>query len=75
MTALDVRFRYGVPPGERELQALGSVRDVYGIRRIAFDEKEHTITVEYDATRLDDAAVAALLRNAGLDLRDRVAFV
>lgn len=75
MTALDVCFRYGMPPGERELRAINSVREVYGIRRIGFDEHNRTVTVEYDATRLTDAAVASLLRGAGLDLRDKIALV
>ena len=72
MTALDVVFRYGVPPGARELRALDSVREVYGIRRMEFDEKHRTVRIEYDATRLSDAEVASLLRRAGLDLREKL---
>jgi hypothetical protein len=72
MTALDVCFRYGVPPGEAQLRALRDVWEVYGIRRISFDETAHTVRVEYDATRLNDESVAALLRGAGLDLRERI---
>jgi hypothetical protein len=75
MTALDVCFRYGQAPGEREVRALNTVREVYGIRRITFDEHNHAVTVEYDASRLTDAAVASLLRSAGLDLRERVALI
>ena len=75
MTALDVCFRYGMPPGERELRAINAVREVYGIRRIGFDEHNRTVTVEYDATRLNVASVASLLRGAGLDLRDKIALV
>ena len=40
MTQLDVCFRYGVPPGEAEMRALSNAREVYGIRKIGFDEKE-----------------------------------
>lgn len=75
MTALDVCFRYGMAPGERELRALNSIREVYGIRRLGFNEHDRTVTVEYDASRLNDAAVASLLRDAGLDLRDKVQLV
>ena len=75
MTAVDVCFRYGNPPGEREMRAIDSVWEVYGVRRIQIDEKEHTIRVEYDATRLNDATVAGLLRRAGIDLRDKLALV
>ena len=75
MTALDVCFRYGTPPGERELRAINSVREVYGIRRIGFNEHDRTVTVEYDASRLNAAAVASLLRGAGLDLREKIQLV
>ena len=73
MSAGEVAFRYGNPPGPQEMRALDSVRDVYGIRRIAFNEKEHTIRVEYDATRLKEDVVAALLRRAGLNLCGKLA--
>jgi hypothetical protein len=69
MTAVDVAFRYGNQPGPREMRALDTVRDVYGIRRIVFDEQERTIRVEYDASRLNDDVVAGLLRRAGIDLK------
>ena len=75
MTPIDVVFRYGSAPGVREIRALDSVREVYGIRRISFDEKERTVRVEYDASRLKEDVVASLLRCAGLDLRGRVQLV
>jgi hypothetical protein len=73
MTSVEVVFRYGMPPGEREMNALGQVSDVYGIRRVQFDEQGRTIRVEYDATRLNEATVENLLRTAGLDVVDRLA--
>ena len=75
MTALDVVFRYGAAPGEAEMRAIAPLRDVYGIRRLRFDEKEHTIRVEYDASRLNERTVAGLLRGAGIDLMEKVALV
>ena len=75
MTAVDVVFRYGNRPDERVMRAMAHVRDVYGIRKVSFDEKETTVRVEYDATRLSDSVVANLLRGAGLDLKERVALV
>lgn len=75
MTPVDVVFRYGVPPGEKTMRALGDVHEVYGIRRISFDGKEGTVRVEYDATRLSDEIVASLLRGAGLDVREKLALV
>ena len=72
MTYLETVHRYQNPPGEKEMRALDSVREVYGIQRIQFDEKERTVRVFYDASRLNEGAVANLLRQAGLDLREKL---
>ena len=72
MTLLDVVFKYGTPPGEREMRALNNAWEVYGVRKIKLDENQHTIRVEYDATRLNEGEIAAILRRAGLDLREKV---
>ena len=68
MTQLDVVYRYGAAPSEAAALAIARVREVYGVRKITFDEAEKTIRVEYDATRLTDANVHQLLRRAGLDI-------
>lgn len=75
MTAIDVVYRYGKAPGEREMRALDNVWEVYGIRRIQVNEKESTIRIEYDATRLNDDSVAALLRRAGIDVREKLSLI
>ena len=75
MTAVEIMFRYGMPPGEREMGALGQMSDVYGIRRVQMNEQERTVRVEYDATRLNEATVEGLLRKAGFDVRERLAQV
>jgi len=73
MTYLDVVFSYESQPGENELRAIDSMREVYGIRRVRFDEKERTVRVEFDASRMKLEAVAKLLRNAGIDVKEPVA--
>jgi hypothetical protein len=75
MTHLDVAFRYGATPGDREIRAVDGIKEVYGIRRIAFQENDRTVRVEYDASRLNEAAVASLLRRAGVDLGEKVQLV
>ena len=75
MTLLDVVFKYGTPPGEKVMMAVNNAREVYGVRKIKFDEKERTIRVEYDATRLNHGEIAGILRSAGIDLRERVQLV
>jgi hypothetical protein len=75
MTQLDVMYRYGVPPSEAAMMALGRVREVYGIRRLVFDEGARTVRVEYDATRLTEPIVHGLLRRSGLDVVERVSLI
>jgi hypothetical protein len=75
MTAVDIVFRYGTPPDERVAISINRMREVYGVRKVTFDEQESTIRVEYDATRLDATEIANLLRNAGLELGERVQLV
>ena len=75
MTYLDVVFSYGSLPGERELQAIDNMREVYGIRRVRFNDKDKTVRVEFDASRLKQDAVAKLLRSAGIDVKQQVSLV
>jgi len=75
MTQLDVLYRYGVAPTERAVLALSKVRDVYGVRRMAFDEAAKTVRVEYDASRLTEPVIHQLLRRAGLDIVETVSMI
>lgn len=68
MTQMEVAYRYGAAPGEAEIRALDNMREVYGIRRITFDEKDHIVKVEFDASRFKEPVIAGLLRQAGLDV-------
>ena len=73
MTYLDVVFSYETLPGESELRAIDGMREVYGILRVRFDEKARTVRVQFDASRLKQDAVAKLLRQAGISVREPVA--
>ena len=75
MTQLDVMYRYAAPPSEAAMRALGRVREVYGIRRLDFNESDKTVRVEYDATRLTEPIVHQLLRRSGLDIAERVSLI
>jgi hypothetical protein len=68
MTTVEILFRYASQPSEATSRALAGARDVYGIRRLTFDRASHLLRVEYDATRLNAATVARLLRQAGLTI-------
>lgn len=68
MTLVEILFRYAMPPTEAVTFALADAREVYGIRRLNFDRAARTLSVEYDATRLNAAAVTNLVRQAGLEI-------
>ena len=72
MTQMEVAYRYGNSPTEAAMRALDNVREVYGIRRVRFDEKGQIVRVEYDASRFKEPVVANLLRGAGLNIREKL---
>jgi hypothetical protein len=73
MTQLEVAYHYEGLPSEKTMRALAGMREVYGIRRISFDEKERIVRVEFDASRLKEPVVAGLLREAGVDIGTKLA--
>ena len=72
MTPTDLAYRYGSTPGMAEMRAISALTEVYGIRKVSFDEAANTVKVEFDASRMNEENVAALLRRAGLDLTERL---
>jgi hypothetical protein len=72
MTQLEVSYRYGSAPTEAAMRALDNMREVYGIRGLRFNDKEQTVRVEFDASRLKEPVVANLLRKAGLNILERL---
>lgn len=72
MTQMEVAYRYRATPGEAEMRALDGMREVYGIRRLSFNEKEKIVRLEFDASRLQEPMVAALLRGAGVDISEKL---
>lgn len=75
MTAVEILFRYAVPPADAVTFALASACEVYGIRRLNFDRAAHTLRVEYDATRLNAATVTKLVRQAGLEIVEELPLI
>ena len=72
MTTVEILYRYTTPPTEQATFALARTKDVYGIRRLSFDHAAHTLRIEYDATRLNAAAVTQLVRQAGLEIAPEI---
>jgi copper chaperone CopZ len=69
MTNVEISYNYGMSPDEAVMRGIDNIREVYGIRRLKVDDQAHRVAVEYDATRLNPATIASLLRRAGLDLQ------
>jgi copper chaperone CopZ len=69
MTNVEISYNYGMSPSEAVMRGIDNIREVYGIRRLRIDEQARRVAVEYDATRLNPATVASLLRRTGLDLQ------
>jgi hypothetical protein len=72
MTYLEIAYRYQTIPGEKQMRAIDRVREVYGIQRVVFDEKERTVRILFDASRLKEDAIARLLRQAGIDVWEKL---
>jgi hypothetical protein len=68
MTTVETHFRYAVLPTEAVTFALANIRKVYGIRQLKFNSDARTLCVEYDATRLNAAAVGKLVSLSGLKI-------
>ena len=73
MTTVVATFPYQRPLGVRQAQKLGESYTHLGVRKIMVNEAERTISVEYDATRMDQHGVAALLRRWGVPLEGAAA--
>jgi len=68
MTYLEVVYRYRTTATEKDMRAVDAIREIYGVQRIQFNEKERTIRVLFDASRLKEDVIASLLRGAGVDI-------
>ncbi len=75
MTTMDILYRYIAPPTASVSLALANTRDVYGIRRLSLDPAARTLRVEYDATRLNAAAVTKLVRQTGLQIAEELPLI
>ena len=73
MTAVVGVFKYQGTLGIQQAQKLGESYTHLGVRKIVVDELERTLAVEYDATRMDQNGVAALLRQLGVPIAEAAA--
>lgn len=66
MTTTEIEFHFTRLPSDAAARAVAHLREVYGVRGISWNRKGLSLRVEFDATRLNAASIAALVRRAGL---------
>lgn len=68
MTSVVAVFNLRDAISEQVAQRLGASYTNLGVRRISIDDAAPSISIEYDATRMDQLGVAALLRQLGVPI-------
>jgi hypothetical protein len=72
MTLVEVTYDLSAPLQIEQLRALGEFANTYGLRRFHVDEQNHTLTFEYDASRLRETQVEHVLGQVGISVSRRV---
>jgi len=72
MTLMEITYELQSSLDSEQLRALGSFANTYGLRRFRVDEKTNRLSFEYDASRLKEAEVAHVLRQANIPVVRRV---
>jgi hypothetical protein len=73
MTTVVAKLRYQGTLNILQAQRLGASYTHLGVRKISSDESERSLSIEYDATRMDRNGLAALLRRLGIPLVEETA--
>ena len=66
MTKVQLPFKLRKPLDEQAMERLADVSSVYGILRLQLNPASNELTVEFDATRLRENDVEAILARAGI---------
>jgi hypothetical protein len=66
MTKVQIHFQLQRPLDDSLMGRIADAHALYGIQHVKLDSSLEKLTVEYDATRLRPAEVAAALMNAGI---------
>jgi allophanate hydrolase subunit 1 len=73
MTKVQIRFRLQRPLDSVLLPRLAQANALYGIERATLSPALDSLTVEYDATRLNPAEVESALAAAGIPIAPELA--
>jgi hypothetical protein len=72
MTLMEITYQLQSRLQPEQLQALASFANTYGLRRFRVDEQNNRLSFEYDASRLKEAEVEHVLRQAKIPVLRRV---
>ncbi|MGH9703545.1 MAG: hypothetical protein ACRD4K_09235 [Candidatus Acidiferrales bacterium] len=72
MTFMQATYELQSPLSAEQLLTLGKFANTYGLQRFRLDESTHHLKFEYDASRLKEAVVEQVLRQAKIPVLRRI---
>jgi hypothetical protein len=72
MTMMTMTYELQERLKPEHFRALGEFANTYGIHKFHYDEKSNQLTVDYDASRLREAVVEHVLRQARIPVLRRL---
>ena len=72
MTFMTVTYELQSKLRPEQFRALGQFSNTYGLQKFRFDEKTNLLHFDYDASRLREAVVEHVLRQAHIPVLRRV---
>lgn len=72
MTLMEITYELQSRLKPEQLRALGNFANTYGLRRFRINEDTNRLSFEYDASRLKEAEVEHVLREARIPVLRRV---
>lgn len=72
MTFMQVTYELQSSLSTEQLRTLGEFANTYGLQRFRLDESKNHLNFEYDASRLKEAVVEHVLRQANIPVLRRI---
>jgi hypothetical protein len=72
MTLVEITYELQSPLNQEQLQSLGFFANTYGLRKFRVENDNKHLSFEYDASRLREAEVAHVLRQARIPVTRKI---
>ena len=72
MTLVEITYELQSPLRPEDLRRLAEFGNTYGLRRFRVDQARQQLSLEYDASRLQETQVANILRSGKIPILRRV---